>query len=230
MDEKTIHETNLEGNETTQELTEATAQSTEVTTDKSSVDTVKEESSKGNKPSYWVMILSLIVFFTCGGVSYCPWYMWIVVTCLILGTIGGMDKKVQAIMGIAILIWGTPVFSDNKHDEFSDSGRNSSYLISTTESDIKKDVTDVLGTWSYKMYDPDYINVIEATIRSSGTGTIKQYYIINGGGRRTLINEEVTFRRDGNILYAKFPTGAEAKFIVKNGHLFTVEGQPYTKE
>ncbi|MBD5240355.1 MAG: hypothetical protein HDS64_11420 [Bacteroidales bacterium] len=76
------------------------------------------------KTSYWVMGIFMVLFLVCGGISYCPWWMWIVIAVLVFGTIGGFNKKTQAVLGIVILIWGTPIFGDDDSSDFNSSSQS----------------------------------------------------------------------------------------------------------
>lgn len=78
------------------------------------------------KTSFWVMGLFLVVFLVCGGLGYCPWWMWIILVLWFFMSIGGLDKKWQAIIGVVILIWGTPIFSDDDSSAINQATQSSS--------------------------------------------------------------------------------------------------------
>lgn len=182
------------------------------------------------KPSYWVMILFLAIFLICDGFSYCPWWMWIVVVLWIFMTIGGLKKKWQAIIGVAILIWGTPIFNDEESESYTDSGSSKSALSPSSQSSTETGFYDVSGTWTHTWSDaPGTLSGITVKISGAGTGYV-HIWGSEGPVSHTLLKENVTFNRVGDRIYAKFSNGTEGKFIVKNGQLFTDKGKPYSKQ
>lgn len=118
-------------------------QNTEIT--KPEVTEVKGQAANGEnkepikesneKTSYWVMGLFLVIFLICGGLGYCPWWVWIVLVLWVFATIGGLSKKWQAILGVVVLVFGTPIFSDDdSSDSYSGSYSSSSSYSSGSSS------------------------------------------------------------------------------------------------
>ena len=104
------------------------------------------ETQKNVSTSRWIGIAFIIVFFMVGGAGYCPWYMWIVFGLLCLFTIAGENKGYQAVIGIALLIWGTPLIngdsSDSNNYEYSTQSSNSSEVKQTANE--KKQIENLI--------------------------------------------------------------------------------------
>ncbi|MDE5849795.1 MAG: DUF1097 domain-containing protein [Muribaculaceae bacterium] len=74
------------------------------------------------KESRWIGLIAVVAFFALGGWSYCPWYMWIVFALLALFTLAGMYKWGQLILGLCVILWGTPLLGgDSNSTSNSDS-------------------------------------------------------------------------------------------------------------
>ncbi len=80
------------------------------------------------KPSRWIGIVAIVLRVILGGLSGCPWYLWFVLILLALLTFGGILKWVQLVLGVILLIWGTPIFSSN------DDMNSQTYQSSETQS------------------------------------------------------------------------------------------------
>lgn len=78
-------------------------------------------------PSRWIGIVAIILFFVFDGWKVCPWYMWITFGLLALITFAGTLKWGQAILGVAVLIWGSSLLKDVNSDSEYES--TSSYSI-----------------------------------------------------------------------------------------------------
>ena len=119
-------------------------QNTEIT--KPEATEVQEQTADSNnnepasKTTCWVMVLFLVIFLICGGLGYCPWWMWIIVVLWFFMSFGGLSKKWQAIIGVVVLVFGTPIFSDD--DDSYSSGSSSSSSYSTGSSSYSSGSSD----------------------------------------------------------------------------------------
>lgn len=95
-----------------------------------------------SKPSRWIGIIAIALFIILGGLSGCPWYMWIVLIVLALLTFGGMMKWSQLVLGVVLLIWGIPSSnerSDSGSSQFYQTESNSS---SSNQSDREREIIE----------------------------------------------------------------------------------------
>lgn len=91
------------------------------------------ESSQTHKPSRWIGIISIALFVILGGLGNCPWYMWIVLFFLVVLTYGGTSKWGQLILGVILLIWGTP-----GPDDSYDVGGYQNYQTESTNKSVEQ--------------------------------------------------------------------------------------------
>lgn len=80
-----------------------------------------KEAIQTSKPSRWIGIIAIALFVLLGGMSDCPWYLWIVLIILGLLTYAGSSKWWQLTLGLILLIWGA---SDNDDAEYVSGQQN----------------------------------------------------------------------------------------------------------
>ena len=172
-------------------------------TDSSSMQQLEGETKgESQKRSYLFGVIGLAGFCLLGGFSYCPWYIWIVVVLLVVMTLSGLYKGFQCICTIVIILFGTPVLSDDT-DGSDTSGSYQS--ISSTNSSYEKEFSTpswINGTWIYKGYSSygDYVDVCVKLNTSSRQAVI----VSNIGGSEvntfTVSGNSINLS-DGSVLY-----------------------------
>ena len=105
-------------------------------TSNNNTDNEAPEPVVSSKPTRWIGIVAIILFFVFGGWSACPWYLWIVFGLLALLTFGGIYKGCQTVLGLVLLIWGTSLFGggDNEYYETGESSSSSIQYNSSSSS------------------------------------------------------------------------------------------------
>lgn len=100
-----------------------------------------------SKPTRWIGIVVIILFFVFGGWSACPWYLWIVFGLLALLTLGGIYKGGQVVLGLVLLIWGTSLFGggDNEYYDANESSSSSIQYNSSSSSQTERERRDIEG-------------------------------------------------------------------------------------
>lgn len=119
---------------------------TENNTPINNTDNEATEQVASSKPTRWIGIVAIILFFVFGGWSICPWYLWIVFGLLALLTFGGIFKGGQALLGLVLLIWGTSLFGGG--DEYYESNQSSSSSMqynSSQSSQTESERRDIEG-------------------------------------------------------------------------------------
>lgn len=90
------------------------------------------------KETRWIGLIAIVAFFALGGWSYCPWYMWIVFALLALFTLAGMYKWGQLILGLCVILWGTPLLGGSSTSSSSDSDSYNYQQTSSTQSESER--------------------------------------------------------------------------------------------
>ena len=133
--------------------------------------------------------------------------------------------KLKSIM-MAVAIAATAVSlpscgssSDNNYESSSTSSNNS-----------VDDLSSFVGTWECSYSIGDYnrgdqgIECITLRIKSNGTGSIHIWDAVGFDQNKTIIRDNVTISRDGNILYLALSDGNMFKLQIKGDRLYTADG------
>ena len=70
---------------------------------------------------------------------------------------------------------------------------------------------------------------MDVKINYDGTGRIKLWYSVDMQPSKTVIDENVTYTRDGNDIYVNFSTGAQGHFVVNGRELYSDDGQSLSR-
>lgn len=106
----------------------------------------------------------------------------------------------------------------------SDNRSNEDSAYESTQS-----FSDVAGKWALRWNDDGVLNVMDVKINYDGTGRIKLWYSVGMQPSKTVIDENVTYTRDGNDIYVNFSTGAQGHFVVKGRELYSDDGQSLSR-
>lgn len=133
-----------------------------------------------------------------------------------------MKKNFKTILSIVVTFLAIVSFTSCGN---SNSTKES---YSSTSSDSLSQLT---GTWQTTWNDDGTLNKIQIEVNSSGKGYVKFSY----SGRNdmdwiTMINEKVTFERDGNVLYWQTSHGETGSFEIKNNEIYTADGRRLSKQ
>lgn len=81
--------------------------------------------------------IGLFLFIVLGGITFCPWYLWIFVALLALVTLSGLHKKFQIGLSIFVILFCTPLLIGS-----GESGSSSKSIVSkvsnTKENNFKR--------------------------------------------------------------------------------------------
>lgn len=111
------------------------------------VDNEVADQAATSKPTRWIGIVAIILFFVFGGWSACPWYLWVVFGLLALFTFGGIYKGGQAVLGLVLLIWGTSLFGGGNDDYYEtyQSSSSSVQYDNSSSSQTESERRDIEG-------------------------------------------------------------------------------------
>lgn len=180
----------------------------------------------------WIGIIAIILFFVFDGWKVCPWYMWITFGLLALITFAGTLIWGQAILGVAVLIWGTTLFMD---DDRSYNNESSGYESEAYGSGSNSDLSRYAGKWRLFQVGngPMQTATFNITISANGDASIDHYaqtgttdtQLEKGEGRATLYDD---------ILYIEITRGKSRgttlKLYARNGTLCTLDGQSFSRQ
>lgn len=133
-----------------------------------------------------------------------------------------MSRKFKRILSIALTLFAIISFASCG----SDNSSKKSYSSVSSDS-----LTKLSGTWQTTWNDDGTLNKMQVEINSNGKGYVKYSY----SGRNdmdwvTLINEKVTFERDGNVLYWQTSHGETGSLFIENNQIYTADGRKLSKQ
>lgn len=88
------------------------------------MDNSESDAPKIAKPSRWIGLICIALFFLLGCYSGCPWFMWIVFGILGILTLTGTSRLTQGILGVALVLLTFPL---EDKDAMSSSSSSSNY-------------------------------------------------------------------------------------------------------
>lgn len=113
-----------------------------------SIGTNENLETEGKNSRIWGLV-GLAAFLFLGGFGYCPWYIWIVVSILVLLTIAAMYKGAQIACSLIIILFGTPVIFGEKESSVDTSSSKSEYISTSNSASVPKWIE---GKWGFKGY------------------------------------------------------------------------------
>ena len=99
-----------------------------------------------------------------------------------------------------------------------------------SSSGMNDDLSKFAGTWNCSFSTGDGMSqCITVRINQDGTGKVQITVSSGYGPSETLIKEDVSMRRDGDVIYMRFYNGTEGKIYIRNGELYTDDGKRYIR-
>lgn len=165
------------------------------------------------KESRWIGIAGLVLFVILGGLTYCPWYLWIFVIILAIITLSGLYRGLQTTFAILVLLFCTPIFS--YEDEL---GGSSGYSIGQSQNyNSSTSLSNISGKYSY--FQPYYGNrkgSLSIILKISASGNVDFIESVAGlGWEEIKANGSGKASISGNVLNVELTSGKGRGHIYK---------------